>query len=193
MTLEEEKKIVEKAQKDSNQFAPLYEYYYPKIHSYIYRRINNKEVADDLTSQTFEKAIKRINNFRWQGVSVGVWLYKIARNNLNDYFRKTRRTNRNISLSGLESVIIDEQEESLEDTVIRSDEESILYKALQQFKKEDQYLIYYKFFEDMSNKEIAVKTGLSETNVGTKLHRLRTKLKKIILDLEKQNNAKTDT
>lgn len=191
MTLEEEKKIVEKAQKNSNQFAPLYEYYYPKIHSYIYRRINNKEVADDLTSQTFEKAIKRINNFRWQGVSLGVWLYKIARNNLNDYFRKTRRTNRNISLTGLEAVIVDEQEETLEDIVIRSDEESILYRALQQFKKEDQYLIYYKFFEDMTNKEIAAKTGLSETNVGTKLHRLRSKLKKIIIDLEQQNNAKT--
>lgn len=191
MTLEEEKKIVEKAQKNSNQFAPLYEYYYPKIHSYIYRRINNKEVADDLTSQTFEKAIKRINNFRWQGVSLGVWLYKIARNNLNDYFRKSRRTNRNISLTGLEAVIVDEQEETLEDIVIRSDEESILYRALQQFKKEDQYLIYYKFFEDMTNKEIAAKTGLSETNVGTKLHRLRSKLKKIIIDLEQQNNAKT--
>lgn len=184
MTLDEEKKIVERAQKDKTQFAKIYEYYQPKIYSYINRRINNPDVAEDLTSQTFEKAIKRIDNFRWQGVSLGVWLYKIARNNLNDYFRKTIRSNKNVSLTGLESVIIDESAETLDDKIIRSDEESILYTALKRFKKSDQYLIYYKFFEDMSNKEIAEKTGLSETNVGTKLHRLRTKLKKIIVELE---------
>lgn len=60
------------------------------------------------------------------------------------------------------------------------EEESKLYLAIQELPEEDQYLIYYRFFEELSLKDIADKTGMSETNIGTKLHRIRKKLSKII-------------
>jgi RNA polymerase sigma-70 factor (ECF subfamily) len=64
---------------------------------------------------------------------------------------------------------------------IERDEEDIqLFNALKELPEDDQYLIYYKFFEEMSNSRIAQITGLSETNIGTRLHRVRKKLAKII-------------
>lgn len=60
------------------------------------------------------------------------------------------------------------------------EEEKELYNAIMGLDEEDQYLVYYKFFEELSNKEIAQLLDLTETNIGTKLHRTRKKLEKII-------------
>jgi RNA polymerase sigma-70 factor (ECF subfamily) len=183
MTLEQEEKIVAQAKKEKRHFNKLYVYYQPKIYSYVYRKLGDKELSEDITSQTFEKALKGLRDFKWQGVSFGVWLYRIARNNINDYLRKLQRKKRDLSIHDYENVIMDEDSESLEDLVVRNEEEAVLYKAISKFKQEDQYLLYYKFFESMSNKEISEKTGLSETNVGTKLHRIRQNLKKAIKEI----------
>jgi len=183
MTLEQEEKIVAQAKKEKKYFNKLYVYYQPKIYSYVYRKLGDKELSEDITSQTFEKALKGLQDFRWQGISFGVWLYRIARNNINDYLRKLQRKKQDLSIHDYENVIMDEDTESLEDLVVRNEEEAILYKAIKKFREQDQYLLYYKFFENMSNKEISEKTGLSETNVGTKLHRIRQNLKKAIKEI----------
>src|SRR3990167_6027817 len=142
MTLEEERILVEKTKKNKQNFKYIYDYYSKKIYSYIYRRMGNKELSEDLASITFEKALNKFDDFRWQGVSMGVWLYRIARNNINDYLRKIRNRNRDVSLTDLESYIKDEVSDSLEDIVIRDEEEQMLYNAIQQFSEEDQFLIY---------------------------------------------------
>jgi len=63
------------------------------------------------------------------------------------------------------------------DSVIWTGEvEKGLFESISELSEKDQYLIYYKFFEELSNKQIAKITGYSETNIGTKLHRIRKKL-----------------
>ena len=62
-----------------------------------------------------------------------------------------------------------------------------LYNAIREFGDEEQHLIYYKFFAEMSNKEIAEQLELSETNVGTRLHRIRKKLKRVMEKVEKES------
>lgn len=70
----------------------------------------------------------------------------------------------------------------------REEEDTLLYRALKELSADEQYLIYYKFFEELSNAKISEITGLTETNISTKLHRIRKKLAKI---LKSFNNEKS--
>ena len=69
--------------------------------------------------------------------------------------------------------------------VEKDEEDVMLFNAIKELDEDDQYLIYYKFFEEMSNFKISKITGLTETNIGTRLHRIRKKLGSLIV--KKQN------
>ncbi len=174
----EEKKISKK------NFGNIYSRYYNCILNYIKRRINNKSYSEDLASEVFERAYRSIDDFKWQGVSIKCWIYRIARNLLTDYYRKVGRVGENISLSEIENSIKDEGA-TIDMDLVRSEEDVVLYNALREFRDSDQYLIFYKFFENLSNREISQIMKISETCVSTKLYRIRKKLKKILL----KNNA----
>ncbi len=86
----EEKQLVEQARKDSGAFGTLFELYYPKILKYTVFRTGNVEVARDITSETFYKAMKNLWKFRWIGATFSAWLYRIAGNLIIDYFRNRK-------------------------------------------------------------------------------------------------------
>ena len=186
----EEEVIVEKVKRDSNAYDKIYKLYHQKIFVYVFSFVKNQENAEDITSIVFEKALKGINSFQWEGVSLQSWLYKIARNTINDFYRKAYNKFPSLSMDqeigsmqNLQMKISDviyNNEDSIELQIIKSDEEEKLYAVLQLFGEEDQYLLYYKYFETMSNKQIAKILEISETNVGTKLQRIRIKIKNFL-------------
>ena len=88
MDLKAEKELVERAKKDSNAFGEIYELHYQKIFNFILRRTSDVAIAQDLTSETFLKAMEKLWQFRWLNVPFTSWLYKIASNQVNTYFRK---------------------------------------------------------------------------------------------------------
>ena len=92
LELENEKELVLRAQEDSDAFGKLFEKYHSKILSYAMKRTGNIEVARDVASETFFKALKKLWQFHWRNVSFAAWLYKIATNEIRRYFRKNRRT-----------------------------------------------------------------------------------------------------
>jgi len=175
----EEQKLVRLAQKDKRNFAALYGKYYPAVLGYIRKRIEKKEISEDLASKAFEKALNGIDNYQWQGVPFGSWLFRIARNVLNDYYRSQGRRTPSVSLEAVEYMVKDKEPEPDEQVVIDEDEYN-LYKTIAELDDDDQYLVYYKFFEGLTNVQIAKITGLSETNVGTKLYRIRKKMKGLL-------------
>ena len=85
-----EKKLVEEAKKDPAAFGRLFEEYYPRILKYASFRTGNAEIARDVTSETFFKALKNLWQFRWMGYSFSSWLYRIAGNEINMYFRRLK-------------------------------------------------------------------------------------------------------
>lgn len=186
--MEHEEEIIRKIKRDKKYFALIYQEYYEQIYNYVYGFLKNKENAEDISSVTFEKALKGIDSFQWEGISIQSWLYKIARNTVNDFYRK--KQNRVVQYSINQPIaqdnaatledIMKSSDDTLEVQIIKSDEEEKLYAILQHFSESDQYLLYYKYFETMNNKEIAKIMQLSETNVGTKLQRLRIKLKELL-------------
>jgi RNA polymerase sigma-70 factor (ECF subfamily) len=143
--------------------------------------VSNKETAEDLTSEVFEKILKTIDDFQWQGISIGAWVFRIARNHLIDHYRKMNKFKNDKSFEDIVN-LVESSLPSAEMEIERDEEDVLLFNALKELPEEDQYLIYYKFFEEMSNSRIAQITGLSETNIGTKLHRIRKKLAKLIKD-----------
>ena len=93
----DDRKIVKDCQKGNlNEFGKLYDKYIKKIYNFIYYKTHHKETAEDLTSQTFIKALDNIKTFSESKGSFASWLYRIARNNVIDYYRKKERGTVNI-------------------------------------------------------------------------------------------------
>lgn len=176
--LEQEKMVVEKAKRSSKDFAPLYAKYHKQIFAYVYSKVHDKNNSEDIVSTIFEKALKNIQKFKWQGIPFGAWLYRIARNCINDFLRDSSKKKTDLySHERLEQE--ESKEESSLETLIKNESEEALLKAIAELKEEDQMLVYYRYFEDLSNKKIAQIMEMTETNVSTRLHRLRDRLRKI--------------
>jgi RNA polymerase sigma-70 factor (ECF subfamily) len=178
MDLTEEKKLVRQAQKTPNAFAELYDHYYPKIFGYVLRRTASLEAAEDITSETFLKALGRLWQFRWRNVPFSSWLYRIATNEINQYFRKAEYK-KSISMEDL-------QEQGFE-LVSPHDPESELIEAQEKLKQYQDFLeiqgkivrlpakyqevIALRFFEQKQIKEIAEILGKKEGTIKSLLHR----------------------
>ncbi len=172
MDLNEEEKLIRQAKKidkgENKPFAKLYKHYYPKVQRYFLNRVSDERKADDLTSKVFEKALKGLDGFQWQGVPFSTWLFKIAQNTLFDTFRKERGKTR-VSLDKIAP--IKSGEAGPEEMIIRSESYEILEQLIFNLPQRERDIIYMKFYEGYTNRIIAKLTGLSETNVGTIIYR----------------------
>ena len=184
MDLGEERKLVRQARKSPDAFAQLYDQYYPKIFGYVLRRSANIEVAQDITSETFLKALGKLWQFQWRNVSFSSWLYKIATNEINQYFRKAEYK-KSVSLEEL-------QERGLE-LLSPHDPESELIEAQEKLERHQDFLeiqekisrlsakyqevIALRFFEKKQIKEIAEILGKREGTIKSLLHRAVEKLR----------------
>lgn len=170
-----ERDEVMKAKKHPNLFGVLYDRYYQSIWNFVRRKVSTDDICDDLTSLTFMKALEKIELFHWQGVSFKSWLYSIARNSVYDYFRSASvRTSRSFSDS-LEETITDDT--SLERDILHDEREVKLFGVIASLAANDQYLLFYRYFEGLSVEEIAKVVGMSKANVATRLHRIRKRMK----------------
>jgi RNA polymerase sigma-70 factor (ECF subfamily) len=83
--------LVERAKAgDGAAFAELYDRYVDQTFGYIYRRVGHRQTAEDLTSDVFLRALRRLSSFEWQGVDLGAWIMTIARNRVHDHFKSAR-------------------------------------------------------------------------------------------------------
>jgi len=180
-----EEEVVKQRKFSKKDFERIYMVFYKKVFDFINKRVSSSEIAEDLASDVFEKIYKSIDDFKWQGVTISAWIFRIARNRVIDHYRKSSKYKNNVSLFDI-SNIVKSDDKKAEDFMLERDEFIVLYNSIREFREEDQYLIYYKFFEELSNKEIAKLLRLTETNVGTKLHRIRKKLAKVIRRLERK-------
>jgi RNA polymerase sigma-70 factor (ECF subfamily) len=180
----EERKLVRQAQRDRDAFARLYDHYHPRIFGYILRRTANLEAAQDITSETFLKALAKLWQFRWRSVPFSSWLYKIATNEINQYFRKAEYK---------KSVSLEELQEQGFELLSPHDPESELIEAQEKLKQHQDFLeiqakivqlpakyqevIALRFFEKKQIKEIAEILGKREGTIKSLLHRAVEKLR----------------
>jgi len=154
-------------------FETYYDEYKHKIFSYLfYRSGRNKELAEDLTSEVFMKALEKFHTFK-EDSSFKSWIYAIAHNHLVDHFRKDKTT---VDIADVEHVIPSE-----------GDAKSILMKRVAaeqveemlQFLSDDETeIILLRYQQELPMKDIAEIVDKEETTVRVTIHRALAKLKK---------------
>src|ERR1051326_976545 len=111
-----EQKNIDEAKKNPLKFEQLYNTYYERIFRFIYQRVDKKEIAFDLTQQVFMKAMLNIRRYEHRGFPFSSWLYRIARNELNQLFRKNNSCRTiNIDETDLKYVADEMKTETLSD------------------------------------------------------------------------------
>lgn len=170
-----EQALVEQAKQDPEAFGRLYDLYFPRIYSYIYRRVNDRTLAEDLTSDTFFKALSHIKQYQYTGQPFIAWLYRIASNAATDHFRSRKATQ---SLDAGAPFTSDE--EPPEEAVLRADERAEIRAVLRQLTPEQQDVVLLRFSGDLPLKEVAQMVGKTEGAVKAlmfrALHSLKAKL-----------------
>ena len=79
--------LIEKSKKDKRFFQPLYEKYYEQVFRLVFSRVQDMDLAGDITSEAFGKALSHLNDYKYQGYPLSAWLARIALNSCYDYFR----------------------------------------------------------------------------------------------------------
>ena len=168
-----EQKEIEAAKADPAQFEVLYNRYYEPILQFVYKRVEGKEAAFDITSQVFLNAMLKLAQFRFMGTPFSSWLYRIALNEINTLYRKDK-VQRSIKVEEdeLKSVI----HEINPDDDIDAQYQRVT-EVLGDFPEEDIQLIELRFFEKRAFKEIGDIMNMTENNAKVKLYRLLDKLK----------------
>ncbi len=162
---------------DPNNFLVLYDRYFSRVFNYMRYRSPDVHTADDLTAQTFEQALAKIASYDPQKAPFAAWLFTIARNLVNDSFRRRKRIEW-LPLEGMENFAM--QTDSPEKQAELADEQRRLLTAVKTLSADKCDLLALKFAGEMTNREIARITGLSEQNVGVTLHRAIKKLRKCL-------------
>ena len=163
-------------------FAPLLERYSKQVFSLIVKIVGNREDAEELTQDVFVKAYSSLSTFRGDS-SFSTWIYRIAYNIAISATRK--KTPDLIPVDeDVKYNVVDESEEPLmEDSEINS---RIVYLncAMTQLLPEEKAMITLFYNDGKSMEEIAIISGLTETNVKTKIFRIRKKLLVLIKTME---------
>ena len=179
----QELKWIQESKRDPEAFEPLFNKYHHPIFNYILRRTCREALAKDLTASTFMKALDHIHQFQWKGIPFSAWLYRIATNEINQYFRKHRRT---VTLT--DEHIRSMQSDSHTDDALMEAEANLekqkksrkVYQALIQLKMKYQDVLTLRYYEDLSVKETAEILRIPENTVKTHIRRGLQQLKKLL-------------
>ncbi|MDX1992857.1 MAG: sigma-70 family RNA polymerase sigma factor [bacterium] len=144
----------------------VYWEYMPRIFNYFCYQVGDTALAEDLTATTFVKAWKARKEYNPARGAVSTWLFTIARNTANDYYRRERM---NLPLETVHLPITDER--PVEETLQQEMDNTRLAQLLAQLSPRDRELIALKFGLGMSNRAVAKLLNMSESTVGTALFR----------------------
>lgn len=152
-------------------FETLYRGARDDVFAYVATLLGDRSAAEDVTASAFERAYRRQRTYQAARGSERAWLFGIARNAALDELRRRRRTA--ALVADPEDVDAAPAEDAADAALRRAD----LRAAVATLPPRERELIALKFFAGLSNAEIAVVVGVSESNAGTKLHRAVTKLR----------------
>jgi len=148
----DERLMVEAAQQNPARFADLYELHFATVYAFAARRASSREMAEDITSDVFHKALANIKQFEWRGVPFAAWLLRIAANTFADRSRKSAK-----------ELLVDEVPESpASPSLADVDEQARLFRLVDELPSEQRQVVVMRFAEEKSIRDIALHMGRSE-------------------------------
>ena len=170
----EELLLVERAARNTADFLVLYDRYFARVYTYFRYRFSDPALCDDLCAQTFVQALEHIGQFAPARGPFVAWLFGIARNLANQQLQKSRW----FSLQSFNSLsLLPGKETSPEDRTVELDEQRRMVQAMNVLTAQQRDLLALKFSAELSNRQIAALTRLSEQNVGVIIFRAIRKLR----------------
>ncbi|MHC4556641.1 MAG: RNA polymerase sigma factor [Planctomycetota bacterium] len=164
--------LIARAREDPEAFVKLYRMHYDAVFRYCAHRLFDRDIAEDVTSDVFLKAVENIDRFRGNAKQFRNWLYKIATNAVNNHLRKTARR------KGLLKTACEQANNKAADCEASSERLALLREAMLTLKPQYQTIITLRFFENLKLTDIAEVLGCSPGTVRSQLARALTKLRK---------------
>lgn len=137
---------------DAEAFAQLYDCYVSSVYRYVYYRVGSHALAEDLTSETFLRALRSIARFRWQGRDIGAWFTTIARNLVADHVKSSRFR---LEVTTADLADVDCPQTGLEESVVARIEIDLVLRAVRKLTPEQQECVVLRFLEGLSVAETA--------------------------------------
>jgi RNA polymerase sigma-70 factor (TIGR02952 family) len=161
--------LVRRAQDgDAEAFGELYDHYVTMVHRYVYHRVGDRATAEDVTSETFVRALRRIDSLSFQGRDVGAWLVTIARNIIFDHVKSSRYR---LEVATADMRDADRVTEGPEDAVVAHLTNQQLLECVRQLGSEQQECITLRFLQGLSVSETAEIMGKKDGAIKALQHR----------------------
>ena len=169
----EENSFVEASKIDPAKFEHLYNKYHEQIFRYVYQRMDDKDIAFDVTSQVFMKALLNIHKYQFRGVPFASWLYRIAKSELYQSFKESN-AKRTVNIETTHVYEIMSEIDEGDNEALKAQ----LIKEIAALPEKDLQLIELRYFEKRSYREIGQIIGLTENNAKVRAYRVLRKLQK---------------
>jgi len=175
--IRQEYEIIERSKRDPRAFGELYEKYFDRIYYFLLRQTGDEDIAGDLCSQTFVNVLHHLPGYEFRGYPFSAWLYKIATNEVNKYYRKKKSK----QVFSIEEVRVRELVERADSSPGTWDEEVIqrLLTYLKDLPTDMLQVLELRFFEDKDFKEIAFILDMTESGAKMRTYRALDKLRKL--------------
>lgn len=152
----------------------IYKEYFQTVNKYLFCLTQNDDISEELTQETFYRAVKKINTYRGE-CKISVWLCQIAKNLWYDYCRK----NKNTSITNEDDLFNNQPINTLEEKIISDDERISLYKKMQKLDDKTREVMYLRITGELSFKEIGVILNKTENWARVTFYRGKNKLKEV--------------
>ena len=150
-----ERLLVQAAQKDPARFADLYEENFERVFAFVIRRVRNREVAEDVTSDVFHRALTALPGFDWRGIPFRAWLIRIATNLISDQWKDRAR-------EGLPMREDDPPEPPSQFDLEEAEHRAHLFRLVERLPVDQGQVLRLRFAEGHSLAETAQAMGRSE-------------------------------
>lgn len=166
----DERALVEMAKGEPEAFAELYRRYFPRVYAFAYRRTSAPEVAEDITSAAFERALHGLPSFTWRSGGFGAWLFRIVANELVDHYRRTARATSDRALGAAHALHADGPRDPAEEVHDR-DAAAELVEAMNGLSPRYQRALSLRYLSGLTPDEAAAAMGMSKATMAVVVHR----------------------
>jgi RNA polymerase sigma-70 factor, ECF subfamily len=187
MSPEQQSQLIEQCRTDPAAFGEVFDCWYKPVFGYVMRRTGDYDLSRDIAAETFLKAFLKIGSFRWRGISLSAWLYRIASNELNMYYRSSKYRPQSLqqlmespAMERLLHQSADDEREIIENELKAHNDYNQIRINLLKLDIKYQEVIALRYFEQKTNSEISEILDKNEGTVKSLLSRGLEKLRNML-------------
>ncbi len=173
------RKLVEQTQNgDLDAFGRIYDLLYDRIYAFVLHQVGSRTHAEDITAGVFVGALEKLEGFSWRGAGFTAWLYRIARNDVVDHFRRHGRNLKELAV--MEEALELPSDVRVDEMVESAWSELELIQAVRRLSDDQRQVVLLRLVGNLSNRQIGKVVSKSEGAVKALQHRALQNLRKML-------------